>query len=84
MLQPAPAHGRPAHAQARHLVGQHVQADRRGIGIFREGVQTSGLAVVVVFDFVDAPVGHGERALMSHGTSGLAGEELRRSPHLLG
>ena len=69
LLEPAPAHGGTAHAQARHLVGQHVQADRRGIGILREGMQTGGLAGLVVFDFVDAPVGHGERALMSHGTA---------------
>jgi hypothetical protein len=27
-----------------------------------------GVAGLVIFDFVDAPMGQGERALMSHGT----------------
>ena len=66
LLEPALAHRRPAHAQARHIVGQHVQTDRRGIGILRERVQADRLALVVVFDFVDAPVGRGERALVGH------------------
>ena len=44
VLEPALAHGGTAHAQPRHLVGQHVQADRRGIGILREGMQMDGLA----------------------------------------
>ncbi len=65
-LQPALAHRWPAHAQPRHLVGQHVQADRRGIGILGEGMQARGLAVVVVLDLVDAPMGGGEGALMGH------------------
>ena len=67
MLEPALAHGGTAHAQARHLVGQHMQADRRGIGILREGMKMDGLAGLVVFDFVDAPMRQGERALMRHG-----------------
>ncbi len=67
VLEPAPAEGRPADPQPRHLVGQHVQADRRRIGIVREGVELRRLSLVVVFDFVDAPVGGGERTLMGHG-----------------
>src|SRR5690348_11116899 len=66
MLEPALAHRRAAYAQPRHLVRQHVQADRRGVGILREGVQPDWLALVVVLDLVDAPVGGGERTLMSH------------------
>ena len=65
-LQPALAHRRTAHAQPRHLVGQHVQADRRGIGILGERMQPHRLAVVVVLDLVDAPMGGGEGALMGH------------------
>ena len=46
------------------FVGQHVQPDRRGIGILREGMQMDGLAGLVVFDFVDAPMGQRQRSLM--------------------
>ena len=70
LLEPALAYGGATHAQAFDLVGQHVQADRRGIGIFREGMQLDGLAGLVVLDFVDAPMGHRQRSWMLHGTSG--------------
>ena len=65
-LEPALADRGSQHAQPRHLVRQHVQADRRGVGILGERVQLRGLARFVVFDFVDAPVGGGERTLMGH------------------
>src|SRR6266478_7216597 len=64
MLEPALAHGGTAYAQARHFVGQHVQPDRRGIGILREGMQMDGLAGLVVFDLVDAPMGQRQRSWM--------------------
>jgi hypothetical protein len=67
LLEPALAHGRPAYAQPRHLVGQHVQADRRGIGVLGERMQARGLAGFVVLDLVDAPMGGGEGALVGHG-----------------
>src|SRR6266481_8069987 len=70
MLEPALAYGGTAYAQARHFVGQHVQPDRRGIGIFREGMQMDGLAGLVVFDLVDAPMGQRQRSWMLHGRSG--------------
>ena len=66
MLEPALAHGRSAHPQARNFVGQHVQSDRRRIGILGERVQTHGFAVVVVLDLVDSPMGGGKGSLVGH------------------
>src|SRR5215467_13404191 len=43
MLEPALAYGGATHAQAFNVVGQHVQADRRRIGILREGMKLDGL-----------------------------------------
>src|SRR6266436_7360627 len=81
MLEPALAHGGTAYAQARHFVGQHVQPDWRGIGILREGMQMDGLAGLVVFDFVDAPMGQRQRSWMLHGTVSLAGDGKIASLH---
>src|SRR5690242_9296947 len=66
LLEPALADGGATHAQAFDLVGQHVQADRRGIGILRKGMQLDGLAGLVVLDFVDAPMGQRQRSWMFH------------------
>src|SRR5260370_11577442 len=78
-LEPALADRGPQHAQARHLVRQHVQADRRGIGVLGEGMELRGLALLVVFDFVDAPVGCGKRTLMGHGNSVYSQSSLVKS-----
>src|SRR5205085_9564227 len=42
-------------------------ADRRGIGILREGMELGRLSGVVVLDLIDTPMGGGEGALAGHG-----------------
>ncbi|MCY1229066.1 hypothetical protein D9M72_414170 [compost metagenome] len=77
--QPAAAHGRPLHAQRRPVGIPHGEPYRRWVGVFGQGPQANG-AALVSFDLIDAPVGGCQFALRcSHRDGALLTASCRRT-----